>query len=239
MSRYFLSKHTYACEISGYAVFLDLKHDHYMAVAGTDVDVLRGSVEGWPMGSRGRDGIDHARNASKQEVVRALVAEGLLTTNLKAGKLATAARMPAATRSFWDRERVWPELDRRCLVAFSSAWLRTSASIHTLPIGMIVGRVRRRKDREALQAPLFDIAQARRLTAVHLALQPLFFDATNACLRNSLTLIEFLSRYAIYPSWVFGVRMSPFSAHAWVQYGPIVFTDPVEHIRSYTPLMVI
>ncbi len=74
---------------------------------------------------------------------------------------------------------------------------------------------------------------------VHFLMRPAFYNPKDACLRDTLTLIEFLSRYDIYPQWVFGVRMQPFSAHAWVQYGPTLFTDPVDHVKTFTPIMVI
>jgi hypothetical protein len=54
-----------------------------------------------------------------------------------------------------------------------------------------------------------------------------------------LALLEFLARYEVLPRWVFGVRARPFVAHCWVQYEDIVFNDTVEHVASYTPIMVV
>ena len=56
-------------------------------------------------------------------------------------------------------------------------------------------------------------------------------------MRNSLTLLEFLAKYEVYPTCVLGVKMDPFAAHAWVQQGSMVLTDPIAHVKTFTPIM--
>jgi hypothetical protein len=38
---------------------------------------------------------------------------------------------------------------------------------------------------------------------------------------------------------VLGVRMNPFSAHAWAQFGSIVLTDSLEQVREFTPILAV
>ncbi len=65
------------------------------------------------------------------------------------------------------------------------------------------------------------------------------FTSKSECLFDSLTLLNFLARYGIFPDWVFGVQARPFAAHCWVQLDEIVFNDTVEHVGGYTPIMTV
>lgn len=246
MPQYFLSTHSFVCEAGGHAVFLDLKHDKYTAVSPEDLDRLRRTVRGWPaMSPAATEGIALAPDLpntttdTPEDIIEVLVKEGLLTADASFGKDALPAQLDIPTESFLIAQRPWPLLTTRHLGNFVSRWAMTTLRLKTLPIAWIVNRVRRRKETRAHLAPPMDIRRARALTMIHFILQPAFYNSKDACLRNSLTLIEFLSCYDIYPQWVFGVHMNPFSAHAWVQYGPTVFTDPVAHIKTFTPIMVI
>jgi hypothetical protein len=103
----------------------------------------------------------------------------------------------------------------------------------------VVNRLRSGDRYRRRQGAAFDINKARLLTTIHFALQPAFYASKDTCLRNSLTLLEFLAKYDVYPKCIFGVKMKPFAAHAWVQQGAVVFTDPVEHVRTFTPIMAV
>lgn len=245
MPQYFLTRHAFACETAGHAVFLDLKRDKYTAVPPEDLPVLRAAVHGWPAGAE--DAWNSAdptsrtgtRQPDEDEIIRDLIREGLLTTDAACGKAAARPNLQTPTTTFFTRERLWPQLDRQHLRNFIYAWGTTTLLFRTLPIRWVVARVRRRKEAQAPKAPPFDIRKARFLTTLHFALQPAFYSSQDACLRNSLTLVEFLARYQVYPTLVFGVRMEPFAAHAWVQEGEVVFGDPVEHVRGFVPIMAV
>ncbi len=132
-----------------------------------------------------------------------------------------------------------PDCGRRDLWNFFYAWSATTLRLRALPIRHVVNRLRDKEILERRQSAAFDIDKARLLTAIHFALHPAFYSAEDACLRNSLTMLEFLAKYGIYPTCVFGVKMEPFAAHAWLQHGPVVLTDPVEHIKTFTPIMLV
>lgn len=234
MPAYLLSAHSYVCETGGHAVFLDLKHDRYVAVPLSALGSLRLTIQGWPACSQDVKGA-----SGDDETTQLLLKEGLLTTDPSATKRRLVLTLQRPTTTFATRERPWPKIDRQHFRSFVSAWATTSLMLRVMPIRRIVHRVWMRKERgKSLGMPL-DIARARQLTAIHFALQPIFYSADGACLRNSLTLIEFLAHYQIYPTWVFGVKMSPFAAHSWVQHEDIVFNDPIEHVRAFTPIMLV
>jgi hypothetical protein len=54
-----------------------------------------------------------------------------------------------------------------------------------------------------------------------------------------LALVDFLAYLHFYPDLVIGVRLAPFSFHAWVQFGDIVLNDEVDTVRPYTPILVV
>ena len=245
MPRYLLSPHSYACETGGYGVFLDLKHDKYTAVTSEDLRTLRTAVEGWTASPTAiTQPVEHAPESvsppsQEEDVIQTLLKEGLLTADASNGKPATQPLLQEPTTSLWEFPRPWPQFGRRDLRNFFSAWAATTLRLRALPIRYVVNRLREGDLHQRRQSASFEINKARVLTTIHFALQPLFYSAKDACLRNSLTLVEFLAKYEIYPTCVFGVKMDPFAAHAWVQHGAVVLTDPIEHVKTFTPIMLV
>lgn len=64
------------------------------------------------------------------------------------------------------------------------------------------------------------------------------FGKTDACLPNSLALLDFLAIHGLYPKLVFGVSMRPFQAHCWVQHEATILGDTLERVSQFTPIMV-
>jgi len=237
MTRYLLAPHSYACETGGYGVFLDLKHDKYTAVGPEDLRTLRTAVEGW---TASPDAITQpATQTPEEDVLETLLKEGLITEDPSSGKPATRPALEEPTTSLWEFPRPWPHFGRHDLQNFFWAWAATTLRLRTLPIRSVVNRLREGELMRRRQTGSFEINKARMLSTIFFALQPSFYSAKDACLRNSLTALEFLGKYEVYPRCVFGVKMEPFAAHAWVQEGAVVLTDPIEHVRTFTPIMVV
>jgi transglutaminase superfamily protein len=245
MTRYLLAPHSFACEAGGHGVFLDLKHDKYTAISPQDLRTLRRAVEGWTAGPAAiTQSVALAPESGtpqpqEEDVIATLLKEGLLTADASNGKAATLPTLAEPTTSLWEFPRPWPELDTHHLWNFFCAWAATTVRLRTLPIRFVVNRLREEEVLRRRQSAAFDIHKARLLTTIHFALQPAFYSAQDACLRNSLTLVEFLGKYEVYPTCVFGVKMDPFAAHAWVQQGAVVLTDPIEHVKTFTPIMLV
>lgn len=242
MARYALSKHSFACETGNHAIFLDLKRNSYLAVSPGDVARLRDEVQGWPAtttDSEAGDRVDGEDTEKDRDIIGLLTKEGLLTADTSSGKPATPVLAEAPTGSWFGSPRAWPLLDAQQVRRYVSAWALTSVMLKTLPTSWIVRRIRRRKERYAPDAPTLDVLSLRRLLSIHLALQPVFYSREDACLRDSITLLEFLAYHRVYPTWVFGVRMAPFAAHCWVQQGSVVYTDSADHVRTFTPIMLV
>lgn len=56
------------------------------------------------------------------------------------------------------------------------------------------------------------------------------------CLVRSALLMSYLRRCGLSASWVFGVRLWPFSAHCWVQLDAVCLNDDVERLAAYAPI---
>ena len=236
MAQYLLSAHAFMCVAEDFAVFLDLKRDKYTALLAADAVVLGDVVRGWPLRSATADS---TRVESRDALIELLLQEGLLTQDETRGKDAAPITLPPPTTTLFTGIRVWPRLGLGHVVNFIRAWLWITLLLRCFPLEYVVRRVQRRKQRASGRAGEFDFELARRLVTLYFRMQPLAFSPIDACLRNSLTLAEFLARYQLYPTWVFGVRMSPFAAHAWLQEGSVVINDSVAHVRAFTPIMAI
>lgn len=58
------------------------------------------------------------------------------------------------------------------------------------------------------------------------------------CLPDSMALVRFLSRRKLFANLVIGVTLQPFSAHSWVQSGPLALNETVSVAGAHTPIMV-
>ncbi len=238
MPRYWLSLHSYVCIADSYVVFLDLRQDKYSALEPSDARALSGLVDGWLPGpeiDRGVGMPPHRRD----ELVRTLIEEKLLTDDKSMGKPATPMSMVRPTLTFQVPPSRIPRVDRTHFSRFLSAWLLTTTMLKTVPLKVAIERVRKRKARGSGVEGAFDVNRAFGLITAYSILRPNFFSRRDACLRDSFTVVEFLAGYGMFPTWVFGVRMNPFAAHSWVQEGSIVLNDDVDHVRTFTPILTI
>jgi len=236
MPQYLLSAHSYVCFADEYAVFLDLKRDKYTALAPEDARSLTSLVRGWPHFNSANQGGPSAPPST--DIVSTLVTEGLLTQAETTGKSAAPITLERATMDITASLEKPTRITYRDWWRFLAAWTTTTLMLRFLPLRYAVSRTQRRKARTRHPISL-DIHSAHKLLAVYLSLRPHFFSHADACLRDSLTFVEFLSRYKLHPTCVFGVRMNPFLAHAWVQESTVVLNDRVEHINQFIPIMAI
>ena len=59
------------------------------------------------------------------------------------------------------------------------------------------------------------------------------------CLIDSLAMVRFLAKRGLHAHLVMGVACDPFSAHAWVQHGPLVLNETVGAAQAHVPIRVI
>lgn len=88
-----------------------------------------------------------------------------------------------------------------------------------------------------------DLQRARpetysRLACAFKVLTPIFGRAEN-CLPRSIAFHRLAVASGRTPALVIGVKCDPFAAHCWVQDGMCVLNDSAEHVRLFTPILVI
>jgi hypothetical protein len=226
MDDYFLPAHVHCCRRGDAFVFLDLKQDDYTLIAGPPAEALRALS----------DPSSAAPPSSVEHVLAELVDGGLLTRDGRAGKAISVTRTELALEPLLDIESPRPSARLLDYFNFFAACTTAAARLRWGALANTVEAVARRKVRHG-NHPI-DIEHARHLTAVFHKLRKIF-PANYLCLFDSLALIEFLARYDIYPTWVFGIKLDPWAAHCWIQQGQLTFNEGVEEAASYTPIMAI
>ena len=87
--------------------------------------------------------------------------------------------------------------------------------------------------------PALEASGIRTLSHDFFRIRPFVYSSRDKCLYDCMVLLEFLAYFELFPTLVIGVTTFPFRAHCWLQYGPLVLTDYVEHTRAYTPILVV
>lgn len=240
MTRYALPQHVFVCRSHEHIVFLDLKQDRYLALDAAKAGGLATLVQGWPSQAADNGAQGAAEAANAEAVAQFLIKRGLLTADGTAGKDATPVRIDPPTA-----ERVPDGLGSNLSIGagilgnFLSATLFAAIQFRLRSLENVVRRVRCRNDAKRSTQASVDFSRLESLLAAFARLRPFLFTSRNACLFESFALLEFLSRYGIYPAWVFGVQTRPFAAHCWLQVDGVVLNDTVEHVSGYTPIMVV
>jgi Transglutaminase-like superfamily len=241
--RYWLEKHVHLCVAHRHVVILDLKRDKYLAVASPED--LAPWVSGWPVASGPSAQASSATvelDAPADSVMPAslsrLIRDGLLTSDPARGKAASITTIPQPSSSLMHFQfGIRPRVNPTHAIALGRAWLKARIALSRLSMQRLVERVQERKARASRRS--WDVQQARNLVTTFLWLRPLYYSPRGACLLDSLVLIEFLARHEVFPTWVFGIKLAPFSAHCWIQDHDVVWNDTPERAGSYNPIMCI
>lgn len=265
MADYYLSPHVYACVTEDHGVLLDLQRDKYVGVAGAQLRALAASVSGWSElaaagksdGDAGRPAVTRAGTAAPTQphaaLLDKLLAADLITARAEGGKTASrpAVEVPESALVQEDLE-VPPRVGIGHVVRFLCAAARAGWMLRRMPIARVIATVRARKESAAgasggtgvpsardVRGTNGDLRRTRELVAAYIHLRPLVYRVYEACLFDSLAVVEFLAFYGIYPTWIFGVQTAPFLAHCWVQEGSVTFNDHPERVRRFTPILAV
>jgi hypothetical protein len=228
---YWLAPDVFICRVREAVIFLDLTADRYQTVRGDQMHALGAVVHGWP--AEAPPG-SQARGARLAEQLRQ---KGLLTLDAAVGKAATPADLsthdlPVAVGIDRVRRGAIRFVD---LINFLFAWIRVSWSMRRRKLPERVHAIQRRKRKHA--GARFDEETTVELVCTFRRLRCYTFVARERCLFHALVLTEFLARYGLYPTFVMGVRLTPWGAHSWVQHGPLILNATPASIRDFTPIL--
>jgi len=255
-ARYGLANHVFVCADEEYVVVLDLKQDRYFTLDAARTAALAPLLPGWPAPATNPESADPSAGSElaaesggsssvavtlgAAEAAAPLVQQGWLLELPAASKEATPARLPSPETELLAGTAVESSrIGARAVLTFVFAAVFAKLALRFWPFERVISRVARRKAAHPDASKPLDIARARQLVDMFGRLRVFLFSHREKCLHDSLAQLEFLARYGVFPSWVFGVRARPFVAHCWVQYEDIVFNDTVEHVGGYAPIMVV
>jgi hypothetical protein len=211
------------------SVFLDVERDAY---TGIDADQSRGLaslVDGWPGDTVPAEASTEARSLAED-----LCGIGLLVAS-PGGRPVHASTLPIATEELlsWAEMRP-PRIRLSHLLVFFRAFFLALLLLHLRPFSASVRHLSRRRS-----AAPFDLSLSRELLSVYTYVRMFVFARRGRCLLDSMVLAEFLASYRVFPQWVIGVQVRPFSAHSWIQHEHRVLNGTAGFVRTYRPLLVI
>jgi hypothetical protein len=253
MPQYALARHVFVCMQGEHVVFLDVRKDRYFALEAARTAGLGELVPGWPAAAPAVVGyVQHAASSAApaaverfdrgtlSAVVALLLEKGILTSDLNGGKAATATRaQPISGDLTADALDESPRIGALAILRFLRAAIVAALLLRLRALEYVVERAKVRSERRRGKQPSLDVIGLHQVVGAFATLRPFFFTAKDACLFDAVALSEFLSGYGVFPQWVFGVQARPFAAHCWLQNDGVVLNDTAEHVRRYTPIMVV
>jgi hypothetical protein len=233
----FLQPHVFICRGKRHWVILDVDRDRYLCVDRQQFEALGPSLQGWEESTS--PGTSNPIQLPEDVVS---LASDLRDQNILSDR-ATLAKDARATPHRVPTEAIDPDSPVKSrwstgahAGAFFSSCARASRELREQRFQLTIEAVRARKSHNAGRAGGPDPERARSLVAVFNRLR-LFYPRSYLCLFDSLALVHFLARFAVFPEWMFGVNADPFEAHCWVQGGNVLLNDTVARVAGFTPIM--
>lgn len=217
------------CFVEDVAVFVDLERDVYVGLEPEKASALREALSSSQL------------SPASTVVMEELASRGLVTKDIHRGRPFAATEIERAQATLLDpfdsqdrpsQSRLWLRSCPQLLCASS----RARRMLRSRPLSDVVRHVRTRREGTSQETPfVWDVA--REVVRDFQLLRSLCYTAENRCLVDSLTLLEFMAQFRLFPKWVFGVKVMPFEAHAWVQEGPYVLNDSLKNVEAFVPIV--
>lgn len=241
-AQYRIRPHVFVCGRDDCVVLMDLKRLKYFAVDWRRSEALMELVDGWPTPNLNvlrlhERASPHRALTSTDSFIEFLAQQGWITDELHNGKSAVPVvpKIPVETFPIFSLERATRSYVRylpQFLLAHRRAtWLRKHWGI-----SKIIERIQLRK--HTTRVGEVPVDELKLLVKAHHHLRPLLYSSLDACLDDSLVLLEFLASNKIYADWVFGIRTRPWVPHCWVQAGTTLCNDSVANVRRFSVLAV-
>jgi hypothetical protein len=234
MSLYVLQPHIFYCCTRDGVVLLNLKTGKYGGMVGEHAECLSAIMAS---GSQLRACCPTFNLAPRQrEVAEQLANAGIITRELNLAVIPAIVPLAQET-AFSVATKTAPRIRMRDVYRFLISCAAVSVRMRHLPLERTIATLRFRKN--GAKQVLLDEEMIRALVNVFFYLRPLIYTTQNSCLYDSMVLMEFLSRYGLFPMFVIGVSTSPFLAHSWVQAGTLALNDTAENTRAFTPILAV
>jgi Transglutaminase-like superfamily len=231
--QYAICGHAYTCVSGGHLVFLDLERDKYLCLDLEATAALLPCLHGRsfvirdaPPDCTNTAGVSQTLSELERRNLVALVPLGQATPSVE--QIARPTRSISAPAG----DEYHCTAVEACKVFFAVA--RSAVMLRWRTLAKTIAHVTERRN----SAVVPSVAVGLETLEQRFASCRSRFWRPDACLFNSLALLDFLALHGLYPRLVFGVSMRPFHAHCWVQHEDTVIGDTLERVSQFTPIMV-
>jgi hypothetical protein len=235
---YFLPPHVFFCRVHDGVVLLDLKQDKYFSLADADLRPISRFISDF---SSLRCSSAEVRSASPidMDLLETLVRRGMLTPGIP---LCERLQLPPVQQTglltdLCENTESRVSLRAHHFFNFVTAFFTTLWALRWHSLEFAIQRIVKRKQSAA--GAVFDLEQATEATAAFRRMRPYFFTAYDKCLFHALLLTDYLARYRQFPTFVIGVKVTPWAAHAWVQHENHVLDMSPDRTFSFTPIFAV
>ena len=208
------------CDCCGRLVFLDIAADRYFCLG----PALEASFRSWAASPGADDG---------HPDFSVLCERGLLVRIQDSGREARKASLPRATQDLRAERSPRPRDVAGALLAEVVASVR----LRTRPLARALPRAHTGTGPAELAAGAAHL-RAEKIAAAF-ASSALILGSSGRCLVRAIAAKSVCRRSGLAATLVLGVRLNPFVAHAWVQFGSSVLVGDYEEARQFTPILSI
>jgi hypothetical protein len=212
------------CQSGGRVIFLDLQRDRYFCL-GREAE-----------GAFKRLAAGEALTASEAAALTAAGRQGWLSRVEGSPCVPVACARPPDVRETALEER-GSRPDLRCLPPILFDLVAARRDLRRRKLKDIVRHLEGRKAATKLVAAR-STERVQRIAATF-QWSGLLSTLHDQCLPRSLAMMRHLVRHGHRPMLVFAVMTRPFAAHCWVQLGETVLNDQLDHVRKFTPILVV
>lgn len=239
LPRYWIPPHVRVCPLLASTILLDLERNRYFGIGARETRALSTLALNWNEASGAGAEVEPLAPDAAIAMADALIEAGLLSRDAPTDRAPFCDAAPDLSGTLTSAgHEISRETSLRLghVTAFLGALAWTRRALRSRSLYSIACEVR---DRKAAARGPFDRQRAVELVGIFRRLRPHTFAARDRCLFHSLALVRFMSRHAVFPRWIIGVRAKPWGAHAWVQQDELLLDANPEHVCEYTPILTV
>lgn len=238
-SQYNVPEHIFACRFDRQTVILDLKSDRYQLLGGKIAQAFWGVALRNTPSQCGDKRRPLSWEEPDEQVMHKLVQSGFLIQSRGAPQYRVFnydSSLPPATKEL--------TIDSASKFSFSSARRAIHATIHSAVsrrsqlLENTVNKIKKQKRRIRTTEEDQD-ERVSELVSEFIRCRPFLYSHAQECYFDCMVLMHYLLSAKVKSEWVFGVKLDPFMAHCWVQFGDFVLNDRLEHIADYKPILIV
>ena len=239
MQQYWIPAHVRVCPLLASTILLDLKRNRYFGIGTKETRALSTLALNWNEANGSAAAVEQLAPEIAIDMADALIEAGLLSRDVPTERAAFGGApvdLSGVLTSAGHELSRNSSLRLSHVASFIAALAWTRRALRSRTLYSIACDIR---DRKVAAGNNFDEAKAIELVGIFRRLRPHTFAARDRCLFHSLALVRFMSRHALFPTWVIGVRARPWGAHAWVQQDKLLLDASPEQVCEYTPILTV